>query len=361
MKEKISIETKNIFIDTNIYKSKKFQFNKYELKTVQELSASNFIQLLLSPIVNKEIEAHIKKEIKQAISVLNKAANEVKILRNTPNIPQYSIFNKISHQNIENKIIELFNNFKNNSKALEVTYDNVSSNQIIEDYFIKKPPFSEKKKSEFPDAFILASLYNWAEANDEKIIVISNDGDFKSYCDLYSQRLIYCDNLNVFLNSLFSQMSQTTELFEFAEEIFSKLEQDIDGQLEKILPNVGYSSNAYELDDEVEDIEIEEFFLINSNIIKVDNEKALFHLDVEVRLDAYHHYYDYDRSVWDSEDKKYLFKAVNSARMRHIEEATAYLEINLNGCKISKLEFEFDNIELDFFSGELVSLEEHFD
>ncbi|MFD6211418.1 PIN domain-containing protein [Peribacillus sp. NPDC060253] len=66
----------------------------------------------------------------------------------------------------------------------------VSPAFIFKMYFKDIPPFSKKKRDEFPDAFSLVALENWFKRQDEKVRIVSDDGDLKNYCE-ESHTLIY--------------------------------------------------------------------------------------------------------------------------------------------------------------------------
>ena len=52
---------------------------------------------------------------------------------------------------------------------------------VVDWYFRKEPPFSNKPK-EFPDAFILSALEHYHKEHKANIAVVSGDGDFKNAC-----------------------------------------------------------------------------------------------------------------------------------------------------------------------------------
>ena len=54
---------------------------------------------------------------------------------------------------------------------------------VVDWYFKKEPPFSEKPK-EFPDAFILSALEHYHKEHKANIAVVSADGDFRKSCTL---------------------------------------------------------------------------------------------------------------------------------------------------------------------------------
>ena len=59
----------------------------------------------------------------------------------------------------------------------------VDAATVFQKYFQKKPPFGPgKKKEEFPDAFVLTSIEDWCSWKNQKIYVVSTDGDMQSGC-----------------------------------------------------------------------------------------------------------------------------------------------------------------------------------
>ncbi|QDD65588.1 hypothetical protein EJD96_16185 [Herbaspirillum seropedicae] len=88
-------------------------------------------------------------------------------------------------------------NFLSESKAeVLVAGDHVNIDEIMALYFERKPPFqaSGPKRKEFPDAVALRTLQSWAEKNNTKVLLVSNDNDWKNYCEL-SNRLFLLQDL----------------------------------------------------------------------------------------------------------------------------------------------------------------------
>lgn len=44
-----------------------------------------------------------------------------------------------------------------------VCEQHLTISELLDKYFNKQPPFSEKKKNEFPDAMVLIAVENWAK------------------------------------------------------------------------------------------------------------------------------------------------------------------------------------------------------
>ena len=100
--------------------------------------------------------------------------------------------NKIEYQE---KCLGVWNKFLESLKPEIMDLSLVDLKGIVDDYFEFNPPFenSEKKRKEFPDAFI-ANQIRERFGKDEIIAIISNDKGFKKACG--------CSENHVFFASL---------------------------------------------------------------------------------------------------------------------------------------------------------------
>jgi len=133
-------------------------------------------------------------------------------------------------------------------KALDVAFDRflkgtdavtvplaLDITSVLDDYFARRPPFSAKKKAEFPDAISIASICRWCEQNHATAYVVSEDGDLRECCS---------DSGPLFhANSITEIISQATVSQAFHE------------ALENALRESKYLSDR--LAQEIKDIEIE--------------------------------------------------------------------------------------------------------
>lgn len=58
-------------------------------------------------------------------------------------------------------MIDEFEQFLIEVDAEIISIEDISPTRVFEKYFGAKPPFSHKKKSEFPDAFSLEAILKW--------------------------------------------------------------------------------------------------------------------------------------------------------------------------------------------------------
>ncbi|NAR52392.1 PIN domain-containing protein [Acinetobacter haemolyticus] len=92
----MELETRLVFIDTCAYQNKNFQFGDHTLLKLQNLLEEDKIQLLITDITKKEIEAHLLKMSATAIKKLKDYIHaDGKILRATPELAIHSIFDSM--------------------------------------------------------------------------------------------------------------------------------------------------------------------------------------------------------------------------------------------------------------------------
>ena len=170
----------NIFIDTSVYEEWHF-IASGAIKALISAGEAGRIRILLPEITEKEVLAHIKERSEDS-KVKHIQKLDSSIFKHFPKIKL--TIEKLNKQ-VENAADDIMEKFLDNvdrSNTLRIPIqENLDLVSIIEDYFNKKAPFSEKKKSEFPDAIVLKSLEQWCSENNTTCIVLSKDTDMKNY------------------------------------------------------------------------------------------------------------------------------------------------------------------------------------
>jgi hypothetical protein len=143
---------------------------------------------MLSHLIEKAKDAQkeIEKSLKQAREYWRVEDQDIKKIREI-------VFGEHEAQEVA---LERFRQFEElTSLEIVEAQNHVLVGDLIRKYFDAKPPFSEtgKKKNEFPDAIALMSLETWANKNQTKIIVVTADNDWKSFCR-GSERLVVVDD-----------------------------------------------------------------------------------------------------------------------------------------------------------------------
>jgi PIN domain len=246
LKAKVRLgEIKAIAFDTTVFDSSGQRFKSGILQQLGQFKDTQ-TSLLISEITREEIISHLTDKIDKIRKTLSGVLRDVK---------DYSIFGNLEIvplvQNIDPRETALnqFNEFMVDT-SLEVipAQGNVLLDEVIYRYFNAKPPFSKgKKKNEFPDAIALISLESWAKRFQSTVIVVSQDNDWKDFCES-SKDLIFSDDLAkvislfqledadsicVYLSTLYKQ-GDTTEILDY---IYDAL-TDYICDLEEIKPDI---------------------------------------------------------------------------------------------------------------------------
>lgn len=166
-----------VFIDTNVFVSENYFLEDNSINRLLNLAQDGYISILWPEIAYNEVKAHFVRDMEHSFKQV--CGKEYKVLRNHPAFLKYC---QNGSKEVKKKALELLENFKIKSNAYIIPFsycDNVKD--VFEKYFDKKKPFGiEKKKDEFPDAFIIQSLEKYIKKSslDKEIIVLTNDKDY---------------------------------------------------------------------------------------------------------------------------------------------------------------------------------------
>lgn len=312
-----------VLIDTSAYHNRQCDFsgfNSVMIPTFLTLMETNRIPVLGHPILNNEVRKHIKKsQILERVQALNKSIKHCKGVISSFGISPEDLMDQMGVDRVEKTLLDAYEEF--GRRFVMLPY--VDAQEIFEDYFNTNPPFSEngKKKSEFPDAFVLKGLLRYCEEHpDAQILVVSNDPDWKKTLNA-NQQIDLVDTLKDALVFLWPQLSDKTE---FVYRIWS-------AKSPEIMVEIGSAAEreAFSLDgiDELEDIEISNIratsMLSDMTPLEITEDSALIHITAALSVDGVAEYFDESRSYWDKEDQIYYFKAYSRMTFK---EASAEVE-----------------------------------
>lgn len=251
-------EFKAITLDTSIFDAQRLRLESGLLKQLEQFQDDS-TRLILSEVVKEETLSHLIEKAREAQKGIERSLKQAREHwriddQDIEEIKEI-VFGGREAQEI---VFERFNQFAEFTSLETVEAQNyVLVGDLIQKYFKARPPFSEtgKKKNEFPDAIALMSLETWANKNQTKIIVVTSDNDWKSFCK-GSERLFAIDDFAGALG-LF-QLQDADDICKYLSEKYKKgklgnVEGAISDVLEyqmsdlQICPEVT-SSYMYELD-----------------------------------------------------------------------------------------------------------------
>lgn len=298
-----------VIIDTSAYYKAQCDFAGISNSIIPmflRLLKANNLYLLTHPILEYEIRKHIKD------SALVKRASELETqIRRCKNqlllvgVSQAEWLKKIAEMNIEKRLTDSFSTFYKGAVALPY----VSAEEVFADYFQAKAPFAEagKKKSEFPDAFIIKSLLHYCDKTpNANVLVVSDDPDWsKSFQG--KERIVLASTIGEAMGRLWKQLDDKSEV------ILSLLAQnisDIEASVAEAASHEAFCIDSIETAEEVEITSICATAIIDSFIpLDISENTMLIQIEASLSVDGSADFLDENRSVWDREDQCYYFTA----------------------------------------------------
>jgi hypothetical protein len=211
----------------------------------------------------------------------------------------------------------------------------IDLNDIVDDYFDIKPPFEsgEKKRKEFPDAFI-ANQIRKRFGKDEVIAIVCNDNGLKKACG-NSQNHIFYKTLGELYNAI---NIQETEYKNILQEINCLIVNYIP-EIQNMLKNedcvevhgLSYDKDGIESGFDYSDIEVVSVKNISCCVRTIDeitDEIAWATLLGTVDMEVACSYEDYGNAIWDSENKAYFYLETRTNLEKHIARFALRIELN---------------------------------
>lgn len=319
-----------VIIDTSALEVKQFDFLGITSETIPAfydlLHQKNMI-LLSHPILMAEIKKHINT------SEIIKRSEELQrdIIRNRGTLELAGLspddaVDRIKSLSLKEKITSAFE--KRYQDAVILSFP--SPEKVFEDYFAAKPPFtaSGKKKSEFPDAFVLGAVKEYIKTHSTKtVLVISSDDDWKS-------AVSEIDRIS-FARSI-EEGIKTIQSAEGIMSSFYAAEKSIKAEIVQVAEGECFDLKGYEPIDDIEVTAIRVSSLYDDIVpLRVTQTDALIKCSAELSVDGSVTIIDEDRSFYDPESNTMLFTAFSTADFKN---APAEIE-----CEI-KLLFDPDNL-----------------
>lgn len=202
-----SLIARNVFVDSSVVIGKNYRYSHSLFAALSQAISSGRIKLLTTDVTIEEVKAHIDRDIDVATQAVKKCRSSAKILRNISELGESVIFNEIDRASCRKTLHAQFEEFLSVNNAEMVPVSEADIGKVFDRYFKKSTPFGDgKKKSEFPDAFVLSTLSGWAESEQQDVCIISHDSDMNEiegdYPRLYAR------------NSLAEFLSEVTFYFE---------------------------------------------------------------------------------------------------------------------------------------------------
>lgn len=340
----------HIFIDTSVFQSEGFLKESSRVSKLFDLAAKGHLTILLPEITKEEWRKHF---CEASIIPVDEFKRRAMIMGNPDELSKaLEIVSAIDCESVSKMALD---STIAKAKVQIVGYDYCNDVEgVFKKYFNGEKPFGKKgKQKEFPDAFVLSSLEQYAKANHiGSIILLSQDGDMIDYkSDVLTQK-----EIGEYLDGLLKEIAEASEaetrdiarLYAY----FHKGEISFATELKTQLTDYLLDSSTYDNRvqwQEIEDVSIKDAIALtfsdkDMQLTEINNEylEAICFVYVDSIVDVEH--VDESMSYWDSEEKKYLFK----------EYTTSEVEVSAS----IKLTIRMDRTELEMGQDPAVELRE---
>lgn len=330
-----------VTIDTNILDAAKYDLGDGStLRLLKNYVDDGIIKVVLSNIVVRESKKHLAKQVNKACGIARKLRAEV-LQESTEYLINYVGLSRLleiskDKDALIQKSEELFDNFLTDINAEILGIDLINLESIIDDYFEINPPFEdgEKKRKEFPDAFIANQIRKrFGEAED--VAIVSNDNGFKKACKEAPNHFFFGS-----LGALFDAINkEKEEAYAETINVIKELQFRIAPTLIEYIKsneNIEVRGLSYDKDGVETGFDYDESYLHNvSNIaFRVDSvdemtdkySKVTLLCKADISADCY--FEDYANAPWDSETKEYVFVETIKMREEHTSRFECRIEVD---------------------------------
>jgi hypothetical protein len=329
-----------ISIDTQVFVATGYCFSSNAFESLKGHFASGRLRLVMTDITIREVRARIRQSVTEELVHQRSFVNKARVLFNS-SIPEVkNSLKKVDVEIVAKDLCDQFDVFLKEANAEIVeTYD-LTAGDVLDKYFGGEPPFqnTETKKYEFPDAFAIQALGEWADDNDLEMFIVSGDELFREACDKWPR------------------LSSKKELIEVLDHIASddaKLADFVRGETLKRIEEISktvkkdFEDRYYWVDDQDGDAQVE-VTAVNltrpPEIIEIDKEHAILQLNFDAKYSAALSYNDSATASHDPEDGALLYVERREEEVEDEQELVVEVEVSYDG--LDPATFEIMDVSL---------------
>jgi hypothetical protein len=180
-----------VLLDTSVLAGQQYNFGSVAMSSFVPAAAAKKIVLLLPAPTEQEILNQIDERSKEALQALETAKRKAPFLEKWEHFPKVRPDAASSWQ-VTRHAQKEWRAFLKRFELQRLGYEGVNLAEIMKWYGQILPPFREgKKRKEFPDAFSIAIVSDWAKKHATAVAVVSEDSDFQLACERFPSLLYF--------------------------------------------------------------------------------------------------------------------------------------------------------------------------
>ena len=340
-----------VTIDTNIFDAAKFDLcNTSTLKILANYVENGKIEVALSDIVVRESKRHIADQVEKICGIMRKARTDALKGASEHLISTIGLGDILriirNKDELIAKVEEMFDDFLRTINAEILGADLIDISLILDDYFGTKPPFesSEKKKSEFPDAFIAHQIRK-RFSEKKQVAIVSNDKGFIKACGESKNHLFFSS-----LGELYDAISKEDAAYDETIAVIKELQLRISVAVKEYIKdneNIDVQGLSYDKDGIESGYDYNEFYLHSISDVtfgvhavdEISEKTSIVTLSCKADISADCYYEDYANAPWDPEEKNYVFVDTIKIREEHKARFACRVEINREAKEVKLCKF----------------------
>jgi len=173
-----------VALDTQVFVATSFGFQGKSFQALKKHLAEGRLRLVMTAITVNEVKARIRQAVRKELVKQRTFVNDAQVLFNSSLPEVQTAITKLDPEVVAKDLCDQFEAFLQETKATILECDDLSAGEVLDNYFAGAAPFgaAENKKHEFPDAFAIQALTEYAEQNGLAMFVISGDTLFREAC-----------------------------------------------------------------------------------------------------------------------------------------------------------------------------------
>lgn len=312
-------ERSYIFLDTSVYVQEAYRFSGTSLGKLACMSSDNELRLVVPEIIRQEVAYRLREVAEEhAAKIQASLGSSIVGLITDKDKKLFGLDIELDKVKLVDKIAETWANFCTRCHTEHIPLSTIDLPSVVTSYFDSKPPFGKgRKRNEFPDAFAVASMLNFAtERRDRPIYVVSAD---KGMLDAFSNDPRF--RCHKELSEVLDEYNRHTEALSHA--AHELMEKNVDWIADIISDQIRATPSLYGYEYPNDRIHIESVStdVDEMNLVEIGLNRAVFDVGVSYRVEA--EAYDLVRARYDDYDWEFMPRRFSGS-------ITAYLEILTN-------------------------------
>ncbi len=323
------LQTRHVFLDTQVYRALRHNPENPALRALKENIQAQRLVLHITDITLAEVRRQIRELVLSRQREADAAEKDLgRWRRQAPkSAPNRQV--KFDAEALAKELFESFSWFiRYGCEAQQHEALQIGADRVFAKYFSREPPFDGEDSKEFPDAFVLAALSQWAAEHDQRLYVVTKDAAML--------RAVTTDANLLPLKTIEDVLARATAGFgpdaeAIAEEALAQpaFDPSFTELLTRQLPEATFVYNGDLADGEAYGGKLLGIVQVgNWSVVSLTGQRVSVILQVTADVQVEVQYEDRDNASYDHEDDRYYNTEIGSVDVEDEAEIEVFVEID---------------------------------